>query len=184
MYLMSPVSLQCRKLLRKKRKAFQTFDWYVINRREMLMCWVPCRKPELCCVCWMLCVSGRKCDSTLVLLRRWRMWWRMWWRAFSRPTVRRSCWAGFVRTRDSILRWVPPPPSLHSGSHTHTRKSALKITGSENGTFYENVVKLSKKNNFQNDFWFSSSERSLLESSWEWLEFYILIHLIKRNWTI
>lgn len=35
------------------------------------------------------------------------MWWRMWWRAYSRPTVRRFCWVGFVRTHASTLRSVP-----------------------------------------------------------------------------
>lgn len=41
------------------------------------------------------------------------MWWRMWWRAFSRPTVKRSCWVGFVRTHDSTLRSVPSCPIKH-----------------------------------------------------------------------
>lgn len=52
------------------------------------------------------------------------MWWRMSWQTYSRPTVRRFCWVGFVRTHASILRYVPAlflesyhqPTGWHTGS--------------------------------------------------------------------
>lgn len=49
------------------------------------------------------------------------MWWRTWWRAYSRPTARRFCWAGFVRAPVTTLRWQIPllvDPFLTSKTHS------------------------------------------------------------------
>lgn len=156
------------------------------------MWWVTCRTPELCAVLCLLDVV------LLCVLCAGSEAWLHSCAVAQVKDVMKNVMAGLQQTNSEkiLLSWVRQNtrqypqvgsyPSLAAPWRTHTSTSALEIICHEDGKFHQNVVKLSKKKkkSFEIIFQFSSSERSLLESSWEWLEFYILINLIWRNVTI